>query len=162
MKNNMKLSDLFPKMNKNQSNGIFAKNGICMDIDTQTHLSYLGILDNVKTTNDMSFYFPSDIVEIDEDTNYFNTPGQEYNNLVITTNMKRISPYIFMCMGFKNVYIIDSDTEEVVFHSEKFRCGIFEFLANDDLWIWFCDDYGKDPIATINDPIYYDPNVDLE
>jgi hypothetical protein len=108
--------------------------------------------------HEISWYFPARIKEITDDF-LFNSNSD--NILVFTTNLKKIESDIFYCRGFRHVYIIDPETEEVLFDSEKFRQPYeFDKLCNLDLWKEFVKEYNEDQNKAMNNPKYYDFDVE--
>lgn len=135
--NKKSLGDIFPELNETFVNYMTISEGICSDID------YSGYLDAIGD-GQLSFYFPPEVKGMDHDTNMFNMPGTILDNLVITTNMD-LYPLLFMCRGFRNFYVIDPDTKNVVFKTNKFICANdLMFIGLIDEFEWFCDDFNED------------------
>lgn len=107
------LKDIFSQMDESASDiGIIAENGSLIKINSRKHEAYLGESDCA--------YIPEYITEMSSDNcNEFNRPGYAYEKFVITSNCKKISA-IVMGAQFKWFYIIDSDTQEVIFKTDKF------------------------------------------
>ncbi len=149
------LTEIIPKLDESLSNGLVIENGILKDIaDQDAYIAYTGQKDSGSGSPYFPpvVYIPPEVIEFDEDFNYFNCPGAYVETFVITTNMKMITDVFFM-RGFENFYIVDADTKEVVFYSDKFLVpeGSYDFVSFIDEFAWFLDDYANDPLEAIKD-----------
>ena len=163
------LRDIFPDMNKELDNGLVIENGVCIDYE-EFQNKYLGIetrtIESLEDVDDAEWFFPAEVIELGEKNDiFFWNPLQNINNVVFTTNLRRIQPELFKCRGFKHLYFIDPETEEILFHSEKFyNEDKDDGLCYDDLWNEFCERYNsesfiKSPAAALANPWFYDPEV---
>ena len=163
------LRDIFPDMNKELNNGLVIENGVCIDYE-EFQNKYLGIetrtIESMEDVDDAEWFFPAEVIELGEKNDiFFRNPLQNINNVVFTTNLRRIQPELFNCRGFKHLYFIDPETEEILFHSEKFyHEDTDDGLCYDDLWNEFCERYNsegfiKSPAAALANPWFYDPEV---
>ena len=107
------LMDIFPNMDVSQNDGIVTQDGTILEsIDEKQHERYLGEPDCV--------FLPGYIVSINSHTNEFNAPGYTYNKFVITTNLfDGFDTDCFCCRGFRHFYIVDAETNKVLFASEE-------------------------------------------
>lgn len=163
------LKDIFPKINRERNNGLVIDNGICLEYEDLQD-DYLGIethmVEKVEDVDDAEWFIPGEVVEFDEHNDiFFHNIFQDINNVVLTTNLRRIQPEIFKCNGFKHLYFIDPETEEVLFHSEKFQPvdkkdrQSYDELCDDELWNEFCNSYNKWSAAALINPWFYDPEI---
>ena len=155
----MYLQDILPNINRNLDHGLIMENGACVDTN-EKYADFIGTgpVDNLE---ELSFYFPAEVGELSEDSEIFLVYAVEFKDLIFTTNMERIRPELFKCSGFKHVYIIDPETEEVLFHSEKFHCAPHS-LCDDELWNMFASAYEMDQFSAMEDPLFFDPDVNLD
>ena len=157
----MNLRDIFPHLNKNQDNGLVIKNGICTDwYDYQEKLLDVdssSLPDGGILVENDNWFLPSEVLEIDKDNDIF-TSDDGFNTLVFTTNLRRIDPSIFKCRGFEHVYIIDAETEDVLFSSEKFYLDDPNGqLKDDELWNEFVKSYNEWPAVAMANPCFFNP-----
>ena len=135
------LRELLPDLNESLPNGLIIEDGVLQeDIDFNAYYKFLGVKPG------SCFYFPPEVEEIDEIMYVFSEYGETIDTLIITTNLKTIPHYGFNVLGFENFYIIDADTKETVFYTNRFllpedtSAGLDEL----DLFVDFVDDYEKD------------------
>lgn len=150
------LKEIFPHLDESHPNGLIIEDGVLMDIESE----YYDFLSD--DSSDEKFYFPPEVESFDEDFDYF---AENYDliveDFVITTNFKEIPRgwnNSFEIRGFENFYIIDADTKETVFYTNRFiipdevssENHLYELgLLND-----FADEYEDDQSAAIHNPIY--------
>lgn len=134
---NETLSDIFPNLNEDFIHYMSIRNGVCYEIDYNGYLDAIG-------DGQLSFYFPPEIKGMDHDTNMFNMPGTILDNLVVTANIE-LYPLLFMCRGFRNFYIIDPDSKQIIFKTNKFICANdLMFIGLIDEFEEFCDNFNDD------------------
>ena len=159
------LNDIFPNMDRGLGHQLVIENGVLTDWEPQDE--YLGI-DIIPPDEDfnnqecISWLLPAEVTEIGDQSGMFcdSVRGNGMDTLVFTTNLKTLNPKHFGNSGFKHVYIIDPDTEEVLFHSEKFcNKGEHEWLRDDKLWIEFTKRYNEWPAVAMANPWFYSPEV---
>ena len=146
------LIEIFPHLDETLPNGLIIEDGVLKDFDSE-YYAFLG--DN---SNDR-FYFPPEVESFDEDFGYF-TDNYEWTVevFVVTTNMKRFpKDFFFGIRGFEHFYIVDADTKETVFYTNRLLIpdevsdGILYEL---DLYCDFADEYEDDPSVAIHNPKY--------
>ncbi len=159
------LNDIFPNMDRGLGHQLVIENGVLTDWEPQDE--YLGI-DIIPPDEDfdnqecVSWLLPAEVTEIGDHSGMFcdSGRGNGMDTLVFTTNLKTLNPKHFGNSGFKHVYIIDPETEEVLFHSEKFcNKGEHEWLRDDKLWIEFTKRYNEWPAVAMANPWFYSPEV---
>ena len=142
------LKELLPNLKEDAPNGLKTDNGVLKEINYEEYVPYLGDVDS------SIYYFPPEVTKFDWDLNDFNSPWDSVDTLIITTAMKEIED-IFFIHGFENFYIIDADTKNVVFYTDRF---IFpddvDRMVGYTLFGDFIDDYSKDQNSAIHNPVY--------
>ena len=141
------LKELLPDLKEDAPNGLKIVKGVLKEINYNEYRPYLG--DDGST-----FYFPPEVTKFDINLNDFNSPWGSVETMIITTAMKEIVD-VFMIRGFDNFYIIDADTKDVVFYTDRFvfpedviRTVGYTLFGN------FIMDYKKDQNTTMNDKDY--------
>ena len=142
------LKELLPNLKEDAPNGLNIVNGVLKEIDYEEYCTYLGDEEN------SFFYFPPEVTQFDYCLNDFNSPWSSVGTLIITTAMREIKD-IFEIRGFENFYIIDADTKNVVFYTDRF---IFpedvDSTVGYTLFGSFIMDYNKDQNSAIHNPDY--------
>lgn len=142
------LGELLPNLKEGTPNGLRIENGILKEINYEEYGPYLG------DDADSIFYFPPEVTKFDHSLNDFNSPWSSVETMIITTAMKEIED-IFFIRGFENFYIIDADTKDVVFYTDRF---IFpedvDKMVGYTLFGDFIDDYSKDQNGAIHNEEY--------
>jgi len=142
------LKELLPNLKEDAPNGLKTDNGVLKEINYEEYVPYLGDVDG------SIYYFPPEVTKFDWDLNDFNSPWEPVDTLIITTAMKEIED-IFFIPGFENFYIIDADTKDVVFYTDRF---IFpddvDRMVGYTMFGDFIDDYSKDQNSAIHNPVY--------
>ena len=162
------LNDIFPNMDRGLGHQLVIENGVLTDWEPQDEFLGFDIIPPDEDFNNqecISWLLPAEVTEIGDQSGMFcdSVRGNGMDTLVFTTNLKTLNPKHFGNSGFKHVYIIDPDTEEVLFHSEKFcNKGEHEWLRDDKLWIEFTKRYNEWPAVAMANPWFYSPEVNDE
>ena len=105
------LKEIFPGIDMTKPSGLVIDNdGCCTGFDRKQHAEFLGEENCLFITKDAL------IIE-DEDDEIFDLLTI-YDKCVVTTDLEDFGEY-YNCGGFSLFYIIDADTNEVVYSSEK-------------------------------------------
>lgn len=145
------LKEILPNLDESLPNGLIIEDGILRDFDSG-YSDYLGAVEGDV------YYFPPEVEGFDKDFDYFEDGYQTViDDFVITTNIKDIPVYSFGILGFENFYIIDADTKETVFYTNRFLvpdevCDGLVFDLN--LFFEFAKDYYEDPYKAIHNSDY--------
>ena len=122
------LAEIFPNMDVSKDNGlVVTDDGELVKCIWKQHDDFLGEKDG--------FFLPSNVVSIDHDINSFNSPGYVFNKFVITTNVEDFPSFCWYISGFKFFYIVDADTNQVVYASEEDEyISEYNFICNEDVF----------------------------
>lgn len=137
MKNNCKtIYDIFPGIDFSKDTGLLLlEDGSAVGIDYKKHLAFLGTEENNLFFINSVTAISSDVVEERTETAGdqvgFDFYSTLFKNCVITTNVSTMEP-IINCEGFEHFYVVDADTNEVVFHTTDFSEFEGEFFSNDE------------------------------
>lgn len=146
------LADIFPNLDESLPNGLIIEDGLLLGIKSE-YYDFLG-----DDSDHSRFYFPPEVEGLDNDFDYFEDGYQwTIDGFVITTNMKGISAYDYSILGFKNFYIIDAETKETVFYTNRFLVPDEAgdgFVYDIKLFTEFADDYYKDQYKAIHNSDY--------
>lgn len=142
------LKELLPDLKEDAPTGLKIDNGVLKEINYKEYGPYLSSAENSV------FYFPPEVTQFDYGLNDFNSPWGSVKTLIITTAMKEIKD-IFMIRGFENFYIIDENTKNVVFYTDRFLFpeDVSEMVGR-TLFGEFVYDYNKDQNGAIHNPKY--------
>lgn len=149
------LKEIFPHLDETLPNGLIIEDGVLMDIDS-------GYYDFLGDHSYERFYFPPEVESFAEDFDIF-TDNYDWavEDFVLTTNFKEIPcgwHNSFEIRGFENFYIIDADTKETVFYTNRFlipdEVSSENHLYELELFRNFADEYEDDQNAAIHNPKY--------
>ena len=151
------LRDIFPDLDDSLPTGLIIENGALSEIESDYY-------DFIGDDSDNKFYFPPEVERFDEEFEHF-IDGFDWviEDFVVTTNLKEI-PQEFEIRGFENFYIIDSETKETVFYTNRFLIpdevsdGLLYAL---DLFSEFANEYEKDPEKAMHNSDY-GVSIDIE
>lgn len=141
------LSEIFPGLDETIPNGIQVVDGGFWSTNGD-YLKYLGRSDYDYV------YLPPNISSINKDTNWFNSPNWVIDKMVITTNMKSLTTHGFYMHGFKEFYIVDAKTGDVVFYNDRFNVPEEKmlFVGMEDEFENFCEVFNENPEKAIDSP----------
>ena len=108
------LSEIFPNMDSSKDNGLVLNDGKeFITYNWRQHKEFLG--------EDSCVFLPANVVAFNPDSSTFNCIGAMVEKFVITTNMEQFESINIMIDGFKYFFIVDAETNKVVYSSKEFE-----------------------------------------
>ena len=144
--NNCKsLKDLLPNLNENAPSGLKIINGSIKKLDFSKHIAFAG------EPRKFVLYCPPEVTVFDY---FINFPDSDIDIFIITTAVKIIDPGEFAVYGIDHFYIIDEETKEVLFYSDKFSGSGLRLLHEKKTFINFADAYNENQNKAMHNKKY--------